>query len=545
MLTKRWQLLSVSVVWLFVSAWAFAAPQAGIVGTKPAAVAAQAVSPADPLGRTTPLGTVQGFINAIRQRDEQRAALYLNTRLRGAESAALARQLFVVINRRMPARLNHINDTPEGSLSDSLPLNQDLIGTIATANGKVDILVERVDRGSAGYIWLFSAETLGAVPDLYAEVSTAARPEQWLPQFLVRTRIASIPLFAWLAVILGMPLVYLLAAPPVKLVTRLAARFRPRFLRGVPRAPETVEKPIRLLIVAILLGWLATLGFSLRSRQFWADTAATVSIGASVWLLTAISGRVEQYLRSRLTSRNRTGMTSILRVGRRAVDALIVLAGLFVVLHHFGVNPTAALAGLGVGGIAVALAAQKTLENIIAGISLIMDEAVRVGDSLKVGTYEGTVDDVGLRSTRIRTTSRTVVSVPNGQMAMMNLETLSARDKYWFHPLIQLSCETTVEQIRSVVEDIRTLVAGHPAAERDSVRVRFLGFGTTSLDVEVSAYVFAKDWSEFLEIQEGLLFRTMEIVQQAGAKIALPSQITYFAPHAGGQPGTPSSVLPT
>jgi MscS family membrane protein len=509
--------------------------QSGPPVPKPAAPPTAAEPAPDSLGRTTPLGTVEGFLGAARKHNDQLASRYLHTKLSGDEATDLARRLFVVLDRRMPARLNQISNSPEGAISDSLPLNQDLVGTITTARGKVDILVERVEQGPAGSaVWLFSKATLADVPELYDEISGASQPEGWLPTFLVTTRIANIPLFGWLFALVGLPLVYVLTALPVRLLARLAVRWQPRFLRGAPGGVESAQKPIRLLLLALVLAELnSVVAFSLRTRQFWADAGTTISIGAVVWLLVIATGRAEHYLRWRLAEQNFVGGASILRLARWAIDAVIVISGLFVVLHYFGVNPTAAMAGLGVGGIAVALAAQKTLENVIAGISLILDQAVRVGDSLKVADCQGTVDDIGLRSTRIRTLDRTVVSVPNGQVATMSLETLSARDKYWFHPLVRLRCETTVAQIRCVVEGIRTLLAEHPAVERDSVRVRFLGFGATSLDVDVFAYVLAADWNQFLEIQEGLLFRTMEIVEKAGAQIAIPSQVMYLAGAAG------------
>jgi MscS family membrane protein len=194
-----------------------------------------------------------------------------------------------------------------------------------------------------------------------------------------------------------------------------------------------------MLVVALLVTWLnSTIGFSLRGRQFWASTSTTISIAAVVWLLVVLNARGEKYFRSRLAGRDGAGTASILRLARRTVDVLIVAVGVLVALSYFGIDPTAAVAGLGVGGIAVALAAQKTLENVVAGSSLVFDQAVRVGDYLKVGGYEGTVDDIGLRSTRIRTLDRSVVSVPNGQIAAMSLETLSVRDKIWLHPLLRL-----------------------------------------------------------------------------------------------------------
>jgi MscS family membrane protein len=193
------------------------------------------------------------------------------------------------------------------------------------------------------------------------------------------------------------------------------------------------------------------------------------------------------------------------------------------------VNLTPALAGLGVGGIAVALAAQKTLENVIAGASLIFDGAVNEGDFLKVGETLGEVEHVGLRSTRIRTLDRTIVSVPNSQIAGMSLETLSARDTYWFHPVVGLRYETTIEQLRRVLDGIRRLLTDHPLVEQMSIRVRFIRLGSFSLDVDVFAYLRARDWNHFLEIQEQLLFSVMNIVREAGTDVALPSRTLYMS----------------
>ena len=192
-----------------------------------------------------------------------------------------------------------------------------------------------------------------------------------------------------------------------------------------------------------------------------------------------------------------------------------------------------------IGGIAVALAAQKTLENVIAGASLIFDQAVRVGDSLKVGEIVGTVDHIGLRSTRIRTLDRTVVSVPNGQIANASLETLSARDKFWFHPVVTLRYETTPAQLRIVLDGIRTMLEAHAAVDPTSIRVRFVRLGAFSLDVEGVAYLYARDWDHFLELQEQLLFGITEIVERAGTGIAFPSQTMYVAERQGAPAASP------
>jgi MscS family membrane protein len=236
----------------------------------------------------------------------------------------------------------------------------------------------------------------------------------------------------------------------------------------------------------------------------------------------------EDLSRQHLERRGVYGAVSVLRLTRRTLDLLAFFGGVLILLWHFNLNVTAALAGLGVGGIAIALAAQKTLENVIGGISIIADRAVRVGDFVKVGAAMGTIEDIGLRSTRIRTMERSVVSIPNGQISNERLEDLSSRDKFWLHPILSLRYETTAAQMRSVLAAIRSLLLEHTHVEQNSVRIRFLRFGSSSLDVEVFAYIYALDFGAFLEIQEDLLLRIMDAVQAAGTRMAFPSQTTYL-----------------
>jgi MscS family membrane protein len=503
-------------------------PQLTVPASAPAEVRPD--TPADTLGRSTPRGTVLGFLAAARKGNSEIAALYLNTPLRGEPAARLAHQLAVVLDRHLPARLNQLSDKPEGSVPDPLKPDQDLIGTITTSRGDLDIVVERVDRGKAGKVWLFSRKTLESIPDVFEESSTPP-VEKFLPQFMVKTRLATIPLFEWLAV-LGSPLLYLLTGLIGRLICLGVDACR-RHLFGNPGFNNTqlLPPPIRLLLVAFSMYWLLSrIGLSLLARQFWSTTVFIIVTVACVWLLMLLIRWGEGCLVARRPSLS--GSAAVLRLIRRVINSLLFFAGLLVALHHFGINPTAALAGLGVGGIAVALAAQKTLENVIAGISLIADKAVRVGDTLKVGDILGTVEDVGLRSTRIRTLDRTVVCVPNGQIANVSLETLSVRDKFWFHPLMGLRYETTPVQLRSIVTGMRELLAGHSNLDSSSVRVNFLRLGASSLDIDIFAYVYARDWTDFMQIQEELLLSLMNIIQQAGAEIAFPSQTMYLAAHS-------------
>jgi MscS family membrane protein len=191
------------------------------------------------------------------------------------------------------------------------------------------------------------------------------------------------------------------------------------------------------------------------------------------------------------------------------------------------------VAGLGVGGIAVALAAQRTLENLIGGITLYADRPVSVGDFCRWGDQIGTVEEIGLRSTRIRTLERTVVTVPNAELCQMELDNFMVRDRRLLRTTLQLRYETKPDQMRFILAKLRELLLGHPMVSPDPARVRFTGYGDYSKDVEIFAYVLCQDQNTFLAIQEDILLRMEDIIIGAGSGFAFPSQTAYLARDSG------------
>ena len=312
------------VLLLCIPAWA----QPGVPTTAPASSSG---APEDALGRSTPRGSVLGFLTANRKGDSELAAQYLNTRLRGKAAANLAQQLFVVLDRRLPARLNEISDHPEGSQADPLKPDQELVGTIVSDDRSVEIFVERVDRGKSGPKWLFSSETLDSIPELYAQLDLTS-VDKVLPEFLVKTQVAEIPLFQWLAVFVGMPLFYFFTALLNRVLSHLVDRLRRRF-SGKPHlaTPEVLPKPIRLLLLALLIRWLlGKLSLPLLPRQFWFSTSTLIAIAGCAWLLILLINRAEEYIAQRLQRRNYAESMLMLRLAGRVVDGLIIFAGLLV-----------------------------------------------------------------------------------------------------------------------------------------------------------------------------------------------------------------------
>lgn len=483
----------------------------------------------DRLGRSTPRGTVLGFLAAARRGETALARQYLDTRLDPARADQLAIQLFAVLDARLPARLTQISDLPEGSHWNPLDPDEDLVGTIEGPDTTVDIVVRRVTRGGAP-IWLFSPGTLEQVPRLYAAL-VASRTDAPLARVLSSTPLGSNRAVDWALILGGLVLFYIATVVLNRALTPLVRWTSNRLLkRNDAWLTGALPVPARLLLVALGGQWaIASLSLSLLVRQFWANAASLVIVASIAWILILLNGHLEAYVCRRMPQATAPAAASLVRLLRRGADVIVLFGALLATLRLFAVDPTPALAGLGVGGIAVALAAQKTLENVIAGASLIFDQAVRDGDVLRMGDITGTVEHIGLRSTRIRTLDRTVVSIPNSQLANASVETLSARDKFWFHPVVGLGYETTPEQLQSILDAIRSMLAADRRIERHSIRVRFIRLGAFSLDLEVFAYIMADDYAAFLEAQEALLVSITEIIARAGAEIAYPTQRMYVS----------------
>jgi MscS family membrane protein len=183
--------------------------------------------------------------------------------------------------------------------------------------------------------------------------------------------------------------------------------------------------------------------------------------------------------------------------------------------------------------LAIAFAAQKTLENLFGGVSVLADEVIRVGDTCRFGDRVGTIEDISLRSTRIRTTERTELSIPNGALAAMNVENLTRRDKILFNPTLNVRYETSSDQLRYLLAEVRRMLYEHPKIESESARIRLAGFGDNSLNLEVFSYVLTSDFAEFTALREDLLLRMMDIVHRSGSDFAFPSRTVYMAHDPG------------
>jgi MscS family membrane protein len=285
--------------------------------------------------------------------------------------------------------------------------------------------------------------------------------------------------------------------------------------------------------VAILLYFARTLGISIVVRQAFAVVniiALWIALFIFIWLLI---NTLSAYGERQLLKKNSFGGLSAISFFRNSAKFILVLVALLIALDTVGVKVTGALAALGIGGIALALGAQKTIENIVGGLSVVFDQPVNVGDFCKVGDTLGTVEKIGMFSTRIRTLNRTIVTIPNADFSTRLIENYAKRDMFWYHTVLGLRYETTSDQMRYILVELRKILYAHPKVDPDPARVRFLGYGSDSLKVELFAYCYAADWSEFLGIQEDINLRLAKVIEDSGSGFAFPSQTLYLSKDQG------------
>jgi len=481
----------------------------------------------DPLGRSTPYGTVQGFLKAAENHDYERAAEYLDSKQPSEQKQELARQLKLIMDRGLAVNLDTLSREPEGKLEEGLRNTRELVGVAQIGSESLEILLDRIQRGAKPPIWLFSAQTLLSVPAI-AEKIRPAWMELYLPKILREKRLLSLQLYRWVAALVAIPLFLIISW----LLTRALGFALGRAVRRLtsergPLPDLGVRGPIRLLIFALLIRLGSKFAVSLSARQFWTRVATVVGVLALVWLYIRLTDALAAVMARRLRGTNVPGRIAVLQLLQGLSKALALVAGLLIILYMGGVNLTAVLTGLGVGGVAIAFAAQKTIENLFGTIMVVSDRVVRVGDFCRIGDTLGTIEEVGLRSTRVRTLAHTVLTVPNGQLAAMSLENFAARQRILLNQVIGLRYDTTAEQLSDVLEGIRRLLDQHPKVESESARVRFVRFGGASVDLELFAYVRTSEYPVFLEIQEDLLLRILRIIEASGSGLAFPFQVTY------------------
>ena len=487
--------------------------------------------PTDQLGRDTPYGTVFGFLQAAQNGDYSLAAEYLqmSSARRQSEGDTLAMKLKVAMDRSFAGSLRPSRQR-EGTPQEDVPLDRQRLGTMVSGDVEDELELVRVSDPSAGKIWLISASTLSKIPELYDQVE-ARQVETRLPAWMVKHQLGGMPLWQWLALIALIP-----AATAAGWLVLAALRFPFQWWaqRRGAGVEQSISAPLWLLLATIIHRIAAVyLGMPLLPRHYYNQvTAVAVIIGIS-WILWRVIRWFLQGVRQRALAHGHGGTGSLMLLGERIIKAVVFLVALFAVFGVLGFDLTTALAGVGIGTLAIGFGAQQTIANLFGGVSVLGDEVIHVGDVCKFGDRTGTVEDIGLRSTRVRTEERTLLAIPNGTVAAINVENLSRREKMLFKTVLNFHPDTSSEHLKAVLADIRRLLEANDKVEASSARVRLLELTASSINVEVVCYVLTQDFDVFANVRESLLLQIMKYVEESPASLARPSQNLYLKDDAG------------
>jgi len=499
--------------------------------------------PTDPLGRATPRGTISAFIRAVERDDYVLAARYLQVNETQRRSTKpLARDLKALMDRYFSEPIPSISDSPDGALDDGLPIDRERVGPLAIDDSKTDITLVRVTDPQAGNVWLISSETLALVPTLKRSVARTW-VERVMPSALVNREVFGISLAHWIVLVATLVIPFVLFA---LLTTGLVLVVR-RLLTDPGRRHDldawysaTRWPAIAVVVLVIQLTALRFLGYPLAFRFTYAHLGLIAAVIAMTWLLRRILTLGFARARNMVWGTQSTSTRSLMLLGERLLKALVVVVAILAILSIAGVNTKTALAGLGIGGVALALGAQRTVENFLGGVFLLSDRVLAVGDVCSIANRVGTVEDITLRSVRLRTLDQTLVSVPAGVLAQAGIENFASREKILVQTILRLRYGTSVEQLTRILDGIRQLLARSPKIEKQSSRIRLVNFGERAIELEIFAYILTADFAEFLGLREGVLLEIASIVEAAGSAFAQPTEFIYV----DGKPASDAAVAP-
>ncbi|HET8937525.1 MAG TPA: mechanosensitive ion channel family protein [Polyangiales bacterium] len=484
---------------------------------------------------SSPREAVASFQAACESRRYADAAALMDipehARKRGPE---LARRLRAVLDHYVSLDVDSLANAPEGKLDDELPSDVEEITHVVIDNHTPEPV--RLARIGAEGRWIFSRRTVQQVDRWFATLPHGWLVE-WLPEPLLRIGPAKLAYWQWLT----LPLVLFLAwgiggwlsRVTRGLLKRVAARTRASWDDAML---ARVGGPLTLFwVVAIISALLPLLSVAPGAEALLQRVLRVVFLAAVFWMLARGVDIAETLVRtSGWGSAPATG--SLVRLGARISKVAVVIFAAIALLSTWGYSVASLLAGLGIGGLAVALAAQKTVENLFGAFSIGVDQPFREGDFVKVEDFVGTVEMIGLRSTRIRTLDRTLITLPNSKLAEMRLESFTARDRIRLACQLGLVYETRAPQLRQILTELERCLRAQSKIWPDAVVVRFVGFGGSSFNIDIMAWFLTTDWNEFQTIRQDLFLEFMAIVENAGSSFALPTQTVHVASLANEAP---------
>ncbi|MXW26926.1 MAG: mechanosensitive ion channel family protein [Dehalococcoidia bacterium] len=333
--------------------------------------------------------------------------------------------------------------------------------------------------------------------------------------------------------------VYVLLTQLLRIFVRARLSSEDREFWDQERARLRRSLLVGVVAITVILGF-PTLEFSSGVENVVNQIAIFLGAGALVWMafraidiFTDVLERRAEKTVSRIDDQLVPLLNSTLK------GVAILVGGLFV-LANLGVNVTSLVAGLGIGGLAIALAAQDTIRNLLGGVTIFADRPFQVGDWVVVNDIEGTVEHVGFRSSRVRTFYNSVVTVPNARIVDTHVDNMGLRQWRRYKTTLGLAYHTTTDQVQAFVEGVRALIRANPGMRKDYYIVEFHGFGASTLDVLVYCFIDAPNWNDELRTRHVLNLDIMRLAEDLGIEFAFPTQTL----HVASQPGQPAVAPP-
>lgn len=341
---------------------------------------------------------------------------------------------------------------------------------------------------------------------------------------------------------LALPVVIVLAWVLGSLLSRITRAVLGRAAQRTTTAYDDailarIDRPLAVgWAIACTYGLLVPLELNPRAEDMFQRWLKALGLVVFFWALARAVDVAQQQVSGSAWIRERPGTRSLVTLGSKFGQVFLLAVGVVALLSELGYPVASLLAGLGIGGLAVALAAQKTLENLFGALALGADQPLREGDFVSAeGLLVGTVESIGLRSTRIRTLDRTLISIPNGKLAELRLETFAVRDRLRLACTLGLVLETTEQQMRTVLAGLERVLRAHPKLWPEGVTVRFKEIGAFSLNLEINAWFDTTNWDEFMLIREETLLSFLRVIEDTGARLALPARTVHLIGAASAQ----------
>jgi MscS family membrane protein len=502
---------------------------------------AQTVRPASPLAASTsaperaadeeavdsPRASMRSFLDLCDRGRYDEAARYIDVP-RGAEkrAAELARKLHEVLQERLWVDPERLSPLAHGKADDALPAGTEVLGKIVDAKGHpLSIRIVRHEPRSAEDEprWIFAQGTVVGIEAVHASLR-GRWVRDHLPAPLLVQGPKALYYWQWLAI----PVLALACVALGRLLTSLSDALARQLTSKWPwsaRLLLRLRRPVTMAWALALFWALAPrLALALRAEDFVERVLSALGYLAFFWALVRAVAVAGDEIAEAQWAAARPNMRSITGVGVRLGKVVVLALALMVTLSELGYPVTTVVAGLGIGGVALALAAQKTVENLFGSVSILADQPFGVGDLIRVDGVEGWVETIGVRSTRLRTLERTLVILPNGKLADMRVESLGARDRIRFSTRLSLRRDTAPAQVEALVKALREDLRAHPKVRKEDVFVRMTGIGESSFDVDVAAPVETVELAEFSRVREELLLLCIRGVEGAGVSLAVPAR---------------------